>query len=164
MRKYITMTRGRKPTTALTPPMMPSVSSAARKGSASAFASRPAAQSLKASIRVTRPGMVVPFSNSKPSAIQGPSQAWLIWNTRNITAAKISSPTTGRVSSASTLSWTFSTLVRIFRFSTLATISFTKAKRLRSAESTASLSVRSTSPGSYGAFWLPPTRAAAATT
>ena len=39
MRKYITITRGRKPTTAPTPPMIPSTNSAYKRGLASAILS-----------------------------------------------------------------------------------------------------------------------------
>ena len=89
------MTRGRKPTTALTPPMMPSVSRDARKMLTLLFSSRTATHSLKESMRVTRPGITRPLSNSYPSAIQGPTHAWEIWNTRNMTAAKMPRPKMG---------------------------------------------------------------------
>ena len=104
MRKYITITRGRNPTTALTPPIIPSVRSALKNSFASAFSKAEATHSLNISIRVTRPGIVKPFSNSMPSAIHAPSQAWLIWNTRNITTAKMGIPSHLLVSTSSTLS------------------------------------------------------------
>ena len=142
MRKYITITRGRKPTTADTPPIIPSVRSDARKGFASTR--RPATHSLNMSIRVTRPGIAKPFSNSIPSAIQAPSQDWEIWNTRNIITAKIGIPSHLSVRISSSLSCLPKSLVKDFLTSTSDTILFTKANLVLSASRTAALSLVST--------------------
>ena len=94
MRKYITITRGRKPTTAPTPPMIPSTIIDLSRGAA--FAISPSTHAPSHSMRVTSPGITSSFSfpslKVKPSAIQAPSQDWDIWNTRNITTAKIGRP------------------------------------------------------------------------
>ena len=102
-RKYITITRGRKPTTAPTPPIMPSTIIVTSKGFAPSI--RPPTHSPNHSISVTSPGITVPFLSSTPSAIQAPSQDCEIWNTRNITTAKIGIPSHLLVSTSSSLSW-----------------------------------------------------------
>ena len=143
MRKYITITRGRNPTTAPTPPMIPSTIIEERSGFA--FSRSPPAHSPNISIRVTRPGTVLPFLNSYPSAIHAPSHDWEIWNTRNITTAKIGIPSHLLVRTSSILSPMFLSLLRTFLVSTFFTIPFTNAKRRLSSASTDALSVRSMS-------------------
>ena len=114
IRKYITITRGRNPTTAPTPPTIPSARSAERI--AGLFSSCPATHPWNVSIQPT-----------SQSAIRGPSHVWEIQNTPNITAAKISIPAIGFVSTASSLSALPTSVERVFLFSTSATILFTKS-------------------------------------
>ena len=87
----MTITSGRKPTTAPTPPMIPSTSRADNNGLA--FASISPAHAWKVSIHAT-----------SVSAISGPTQTCEISNTRYITAAKIGIPSSLLVSTASILS------------------------------------------------------------
>ena len=70
IRKYITITSGRNPTTAITPPITPSTNSAERSGFAPSI--RPPTQPWNISSRGTSPGIKVPFGSSTPSAIQVP--------------------------------------------------------------------------------------------
>ena len=91
IKKYITITSGRKPTTAPTPPMMPSTRSDCRNGFA--CSTRPATQSRKVSIQPT-----------SQSAIQVPTVDWEMKNTPNITNAKIGIPSHGFVRTPSILS------------------------------------------------------------
>ena len=133
MRKYITMTRGKKPITAITPPMMPSTRSAESSGEAPSI--RPPTHPWKVSSQAT-----------SASAMYGPTHTWEIWNTSHMTAAKMGIPSHLFVRIASILSLMFFSLVRTLRTSTSFTIPFTNSKRLRSAASTAALSVRSILP------------------
>ena len=105
MRKYITITRGRKPTTAPTPPMMPSARRAVSSGLASARLS--ATKPWNVSIQATR-----------VSAIYGPTQTWEIWNTRNMMPAKMGMPKNLLVRTASMASPVPFSRVRTFRVST----------------------------------------------
>ena len=61
-RKYITMTSGRKPMTAPTPPIMPSTMIVCKMGAV--LTSKPLTHSPNISIKVTRPGSARPDSNS----------------------------------------------------------------------------------------------------
>ena len=145
IRKYITITNGRKPTTAPTPPIIPSTMIDASKGLA--FSMSLDTHSPNISIKVTSPGTVSSFAfpslRINPSAIHVPSQDCEIWNTRNITTANIGRPTHLLVSTASILSCLFLFLVKTVLSSTSFTMQLTNSKRFLSAISTVSLFERS---------------------
>ena len=133
IKKYITITSGRNPTTATTPPITPSTSKADKSGFASS--KNPPTQPWKVSNQPT-----------SKSAIGVPTQTCEIWKTRNITTAKIGIPSHLFVKTASILSPMFLSFVRILRLSTSATILFTNSNLFLSAASTTALSVKSISP------------------
>ena len=136
IKKYITITSGKKPITAITPPRTPSTSIDAQIPSspdsfASAFATKPC-----------------PASNqpTKVSAIHGPNHACEMPKTKNITTAKIGRPNQRFVKTSSILSWKLVSFVNTLRSSTSLTILFTNSKRFLSAVSTIDLSLKSISP------------------
>ena len=145
------MISGRKPTTAPTPPMMPSPITVER--TAGLFSMAPPTNSWNVSIQPT-----------SQSAIQVPRYVCEIANTHHMTAAKMMIPAIGLVRTLSSLSALVVSLDATLRTSTAFTISFTKAKRFLSSASTALLSCKSISACIYGAFWLLPSSAAAAAT
>ena len=129
IRKYITITSGRKPTTAPTPPTIPSARIACSSGDPPS--SSPDTYPWNVSIQPT-----------SQSAIHGPTLDWETQNTAHITTANITIPTNLFVITASILSCLFLSFVCTSRCSTSLTILFTNAKRFLSSASTASLSCR----------------------
>ena len=145
IKKYITITSGKNPITAPTPPIIPSTKIDFINPSLS---NKLPTHSPNVSISDTKPGIVNPFENSYPSAIHTPGPTWEIQNTKNITTAKIGIPNHLLVKILSILSWLFWFFVRISLFSTCSTISLTCSKRSLSSISSVVLFC------SYSWFWL----------
>ena len=127
IKKYITITSGKNPITAITPPMIPST--------------RIEPQILSSPSTDTRPATHSWNNSSQPvnkSAIHTPGPTCEIQNTRNITTAKIGIPNHLLVNTSSILSWKFLSFVNTFLFSTFLTMSLTNANLFLSAFSTSS--------------------------
>ena len=142
-KKYITITSGKKPTTAPTPPIIPSTMIVCNIGAA--FDINPETHSPNISINVTSPGISLPAITT-PSAIIGPNATCEIQNTAHITTANNGIPTHLLVIISSNLSCLLKSFVRTLRTSTSETMPFTKENRFLSASSTAFLSSKLITP------------------